>query len=208
MKAREIVITIVALVAIGITSFFAYRYEQRRETAGMCPFCDRMVHSVTAYRLSVEGHVMVACCPRCGMHAQLTQVQGKSGPAWATDVNTGESVAAEYAIYVEGGDVQYCTHGDQPMTREPNGVSMREYDRCLPTLAGIQDGPRSRRLSTPARRACIDLHASARQRARAMILNGERESFLYAACGDWPNCLTTRNPELPLHVPPQPQLKC
>ncbi len=138
MKAREIVITIVALVAIGITSFFAYRDEQRRETAGMCPFCERMVHPITAYRLSVEGHVMVACCPRCGMHAQLTQVQGKSGPAWATDVNTGESVAAEYAIYVEGGDVQYCTHGDQPMTREPNGVSMREYDRCLPTLAAFK----------------------------------------------------------------------
>ena len=38
MKAREIVVTIVALVAIGVTSFFAYRYEQKSETAGMCPF--------------------------------------------------------------------------------------------------------------------------------------------------------------------------
>jgi hypothetical protein len=53
MKAREIAITLVALVAIGVTSFFAYRYEQRRETAGMCPFCDRMVHPDTAYRLKV-----------------------------------------------------------------------------------------------------------------------------------------------------------
>ena len=34
--------------------------------------------------------------------------------------------------------MQYCTHGDQPMTREPNGVSMREYDRCLPTLAAFK----------------------------------------------------------------------
>ena len=138
MKARDIVVTLVALLAIGVTSFFAYRYEQRRETAGMCPFCDRMVHPVTAYRLKVGDHVVAACCPRCGMHAQVNQEQGKPVQAWATDVNTGESVAADSATYVEGGNVQYCTHGDQPMTREPHGVSMRQYDRCLPTLAAFK----------------------------------------------------------------------
>jgi len=138
MKAREISVTIVVLVAIGVTSFFAYRYEQKRKTAGMCPFCERMVHPVTAYRLKIGDHVMAACCPRCGMHAQVSQTRGNPGPAWATDVNTGERVAAESATYVEGGDVQYCTHGDQPMTRHPNGVSMREYDRCLPTLAAFK----------------------------------------------------------------------
>jgi hypothetical protein len=138
MKTREIIVTLVALLAIGFTSFFAYRYEQRREMAGMCPFCDRMVHPVTAYRLSVNGREVSACCPRCGMHAQVNQEQGKPGQAWATDVNTGESVAAESATYVEGGDVQYCTHGDQTVTREPLGVSVREYDRCQPTLAAIK----------------------------------------------------------------------
>ena len=138
MKAREVIVTLVALLAIVATSFWAYRYEQRRETAGMCPFCDRMVHPVTAYRLKIGDHVVAACCPRCGMHAQVNQTQGDRGMAWATDVNTGESVAAESATYVEGGDMQYCTHGDQPITREPNGVSMREYDRCLPTLAAFK----------------------------------------------------------------------
>jgi hypothetical protein len=138
MKTREIVVTLIALLAIGATSFFAYRYEQRREMAGMCPFCDRMVHPVTAYRLTVNGHEVAACCPRCGMHAQMNQEQGKPGQAWATDVNTGESVAAESATYVEGGDVQYCAHGDQAVTREPHGVSVREYDRCLPTLAAFK----------------------------------------------------------------------
>jgi hypothetical protein len=138
MRGREIVVTLVALVAIGVTSFFAYRYEHRRETTGMCPFCDRIVHPVTAYRLKVGGHMVAACCPRCGMHAQVNQEQGKPSAAWATDVNTGESVAAESATYVEGGDVQYCTHSNQPMTREPHGVSMREYDRCLPTLVAFK----------------------------------------------------------------------
>jgi hypothetical protein len=138
MKAREFSVTLVALLAIGVTSFWAYRYEQRRETAGMCPFCDRVVHPITAYRLKVGDHVVAACCPRCGMHAQANQTHGEPGMAWATDVNTGESVAAESATFVEGGDVQYCTHGDQPMTREPHGVSMREYDRCLPTLVAFK----------------------------------------------------------------------
>jgi len=138
MKAREIVVTLVAMVAIGVTSFFGYRYEEKRETAGICPFCERMVHPVTAYRLKVGDHVVAACCPRCGMHAQVSQTQGNPGQAWATDVNTGERVAAESATYVEGGDVQYCTHGNQPMTREPHGVSVREYDRCLPTLVAFK----------------------------------------------------------------------
>jgi len=138
MKPREIVVTLVALVVIGVTSFFAYRYEQKRQKVGLCPFCDRMVHPGTAYRLKVGDHVVATCCPRCGMHAQVSQKQGNPGPAWATDVNTGESVVAESATYVEGGDVQYCAHDNQPMTREPHGVSMREYDRCLPTLVAFK----------------------------------------------------------------------
>ena len=138
MKTREIIVTLLALVAIGVTSFFAYRYEQRRATADTCPFCDRMVHSATAYRLTVDGHEMAACCPRCGMRAQVNREQRKLDHAHATDVTTGETIAADSATYVEGGDVLYCTHGNQPVTREPNGVSVREYDRCLPTLAAFK----------------------------------------------------------------------
>ena len=138
MKPRNMIVTLVALLAIGVTSFWAFRYEQRRERAGMCPFCDRMVHSATAYRIKVGNRVVEACCPRCGMHAQVNQRQATNGIAWATDLNTGESVPAESAVYVEGGDVQYCTHGDQPVTRQPHGVSVREYDRCLPTLVAFK----------------------------------------------------------------------
>jgi len=138
MKPRNMIVTLVVLLAIGVTSFWVFRYEQRRERAGTCPFCDRMVHSATAYRIKVGNHVVTACCPRCGMHAQVNPERGKGGMAWATDVNTGEQVAAESAVYVEGGDVQYCTHGDQPMVREPHGASTRQYDRCLPTLVAFK----------------------------------------------------------------------
>lgn len=147
MKRREFLVTLVALMAIGLTSFWAYRYEQRREVVDMCPFCDRMVHPATAYRLRVGDRLVVACCPRCAMHLQVNQGSGQAGlpvqagrigPAWATDVTTGERIAAETAVYIEGGDLQYCTRGDQPVTREPQGVSVREYDRCLPTLVAFK----------------------------------------------------------------------
>jgi hypothetical protein len=47
-------------------------------------------------------------------------------------------VAADVASYVEGGDVQFCTHGNESMTREPEGVSVRDFDRCLPTLVAFK----------------------------------------------------------------------
>ena len=137
MRKREFVLTLAALVAIGAVCFWAYRHVQRRATADMCPFCDRMVHPATAYRVKVGNRTVAACCPRCGIRAGLNQPQ-KLGVAWATDLNTGERITAESAVYVEGGDVQYCTHGDQPVAREPQGVSVREYDRCLPTLVAFK----------------------------------------------------------------------
>jgi len=139
MNRRNFIITLIALAAMAGATFSTYRYERRAETAATCPFCERMVHSVSAYRLKVDGHEVTACCPRCGMHAQLNGEQGNKGNATATDVMTGERIAADSATYVEGGDVEYCTHGQHPVTREPNSVSVREYDRCLPTLAAFKN---------------------------------------------------------------------
>jgi hypothetical protein len=143
----------------------------------MCPFCDRMVHPITAYRVKVGDHVVLACCPRCGMHAQVSQAQGNPGPASATDVNTGESVPAESATYVEGGDVQYCTHGDHPMTREPHGVSMREYDRCLPTLVAFKSLQEAEVVPTAAWRAPFELLSGARKCARREKSSTHVDSF-------------------------------
>lgn len=138
MKAGKFLDTILVLGAIGATAYYAYRSEKRRATADTCPFCDRMVHSITTFRLTVDHHEVAACCPRCGMHAMLNHEQGTTGKAWATDVDTGERVPADSATYVEGGDVRYCVHDDQPAPREPNGASVREFDRCLPTLVAFK----------------------------------------------------------------------
>ncbi len=135
MKLRRTLVTLSALAAIGFVCLWAYRYEQRRERAEICPFCDRMVHPMTTYQVKVGNRILTACCPRCGIRAQLNQSQK---PGTATDLNTGEKIRAESAVYVEGGDIQYCTHGTHPVAREPNGVSLREYDRCLPTLVAFK----------------------------------------------------------------------
>jgi hypothetical protein len=138
MRTGKIIITIFALAAISIAAFYGYQYEHRREAADTCPFCDRMVHSITAFRLTVDQHEVAACCPRCGMHAMLNHEHGTTGNAWATDVDTGEKISADSATYVEGGDVRYCVHDDEPAPREPNGASVREFDRCLPTLVAFK----------------------------------------------------------------------
>jgi len=139
MKHKETLITVIALVAIGVTSFVAYRHEQKRD-ASSCPFCDRMVHYGTAYRLSVGNQILVACCPRCGMHYAAKR-PGDVQEARATDLNSGELIPAESAYYVEGGDVEYCTLGEHPVQRVPQGVSVRAYDRCLPTLVAFKTRP-------------------------------------------------------------------
>ncbi len=141
MKAKETLITLLALVAIGLTSFVAYRYE-RRPDPHLCAICNRDVHGGMSYRLEVSGRTEYACCPRCGMHYQM-QNGGAVKEAWATDLTPGQKIPASEAYYDEGGDVQYCTHGESSVQRTPEGASVRGYDRCLPTLVAFKDRARA-----------------------------------------------------------------
>jgi len=135
MKAKETLITLAALAAIGVVSFLAYRYETKPQLA-FCNMCARPVHAGTAFRVEVNGKTEVACCPRCGMHFLMTG--SAAARAWATDLNTGEPIAADAASYNAGGDVQYCATGEQPVERRPEGVSVRAFDRCLPTVVAFK----------------------------------------------------------------------
>ncbi len=137
MKGKETLITLLALAAIGLTSYFAYRFE-RRPNPHLCAICNRDVHEGMSYRLEANGRTEYACCPRCGMHYQM-QNGGAVKQAWATDVATGQQIPASEAYYDEGGDVQYCTHGESSVQRTPAGASVRGYDRCLPTLVAFKD---------------------------------------------------------------------
>jgi hypothetical protein len=71
------------------------------------------------------------------MHYALNH-PGKVQKVWATDLNSGESIPAEAAYYDEGGNIDYCAAHGEAVQRQPEGVSVREYDRCLPTLVAFK----------------------------------------------------------------------
>lgn len=137
MKWKDAAITLVALAAIVAVSVVAYRHETR-PPADLCQVCQRGLHHGVTYRLEMsDGTREDACCPRCGMHLQI-QRPGAVTRAWATDLATGQELPAEKAVYVEGGDVEHCTMHEAPVRRAPEGVAVRDYDRCLPSLVAFR----------------------------------------------------------------------
>ena len=136
MKIKETLVTALALVAIVFVGVVAYRHEVRtpQET---CKLCQRPIHAAVAYELDLkDGTREKTCCPRCAMHNQVAQGD-QVRRALATDLVSGKMITADSATYVEGGDVIYCTAGEQHERREPQAVAERQFDRCLPTLVAF-----------------------------------------------------------------------
>jgi hypothetical protein len=136
MKWKEAIITLAAIGVITAVGFWAFR-SVSRPPQDLCRVCERGLHAGVTYRLELSAGHEDACCPRCGMHYEIEH-PGAVKKAWATDLTTGEFVAAQSAYYVEGGDVEYCTMHSTPVEREPQGVRVREYDRCLPSLVAFR----------------------------------------------------------------------
>ena len=136
MKLRDTLVTLLALAAIGAASYFAYRYEAR-PSPNFCNICNRPIHPGMSFLVQTAGHTERACCPRCGMHYALNH-PGKVQKAWATDMNSGQLISAETAYYDEGGNINYCAAHGEAVQRQPQGVSVRDYDRCLPTLVAFK----------------------------------------------------------------------
>jgi hypothetical protein len=136
MKLRNTLVTLLALAAILVTSYFAYRYETR-PNPNVCNICNRPVHTGMAFLVETDGHAEHACCPRCGMHYVINH-PGKVQKVWATDLNSGESIPAETTYYDEGGNIDYCAAHGEAVQRQPQGVSVRQFDRCLPTLVAFK----------------------------------------------------------------------
>jgi hypothetical protein len=135
MRAKPILVSIAAILAIVGVALLAYHWEAPRGPA-LCQVCGRTIPRQTAYRMeTVHGNVE-ACCPRCALH-DMVDHPGTVRRAWATDFDSRRRIPAETAYYDEGGDVQYCTHGHEAMERGPQGVRERVYDRCLPTLVAF-----------------------------------------------------------------------
>jgi hypothetical protein len=137
MNAKEYLVAGAAAAAIAIVSLFTYRYEIR-PAADLCRACQRGLHAGMTYRLEMaNGTWEEACCPRCGIHYALNH-PGAVRQMWATDLTSGARILARSAYYVEGGDVEYCAPQKGSVAREPQGVSVLTYDRCLPTLVAFR----------------------------------------------------------------------
>lgn len=134
MRAKRLLILVAAILVIVGASFAIYRWEARAATT--CQICGRNIPKETAFQLDTSQGVIRACCPGCAMHFLLDH-PGFSRKAMATDFASGRMIDASSAYYDEGGDVQYCTLHQSPMQREPQGVSQRVYDRCLPVLVAF-----------------------------------------------------------------------
>lgn len=135
MKFKDAAISLVAIGVITALGGWAF-LSVSRPAADVCRVCERGMHHGVTYRLELASGNEDACCPRCGMHFQIEH-PGAAKKAWATDLNTGRFIAAETAFYIEGGDVEYCTMHSTPVARQPQGVAVRDYDRCLPSLVAF-----------------------------------------------------------------------
>jgi hypothetical protein len=136
MKARHIGILIAVLAALATVAFVSSRWEARREPA-LCQICGRQISKQTEFRMTkADGVMLDACCARCAMHYMLDH-PGTVKDAWATDYTSGRKIVAASAYYDEGGNVQYCTVHAPRVEREPEGMRVRTYDRCLPTLVAF-----------------------------------------------------------------------
>lgn len=135
MRGRDVWISAAALIVVAGIGFWAYRYETRAP-ADACQICQRTVHRRMGFHLETPKGRELACCPRCGMH-QMVSHPGLVREAWATDLSSGVPLPAKRAYYVEGGDVEYCTIHETSVQRAPPSVSIRAYDRCLPTLVAF-----------------------------------------------------------------------
>jgi len=135
MRFRDAIISLASIGVITTLGLWAY-LSVSRPAADLCRVCERGLHQGMTYRLELAGGTEDACCPRCGMHYQIEH-PGTANKVWATDVNTGRFIAAESAVYVEGGDIAHCTMHSTPVERQPQGVAVRDFDRCLPSLVAF-----------------------------------------------------------------------
>ncbi|MFO0982472.1 MAG: hypothetical protein U1E76_12185 [Planctomycetota bacterium] len=127
---KLLLIAAVVLAAAGI-AYGVYRaYYLRGTEPTQCQLCSRPIHLATAFALVKDGKEVWCCCPRCA----LAWIDGRRFErATATDHASGEHVAAERCVYVEGADLMPCC-APNVMLGEAKAPMERCFDRCSPSL--------------------------------------------------------------------------
>jgi hypothetical protein len=136
MKLKDALISLASIAVITALGVWGY-FSISRPVPDVCRVCERSLHAGVTYRLELARGHEDACCPRCGMHYQIEH-PGAVRRALASDWPSGKLIPAEQAFYIEGGNISHCTMHSTPVERQPQGVAVRDYDRCLPSLVAFE----------------------------------------------------------------------
>jgi nitrous oxide reductase accessory protein NosL len=135
MNLRNSLTGLVLVVAIGGLSYVGRRFVQPVHD---CDVCGRELHPGMHAAVSlVERKHIDACCPRCALHFAASEPE-QVARITVEDGNTGEPIAAQDAMYVEGSDARPCASAVESTPREPGVPYERIFDRCLPTLVAFK----------------------------------------------------------------------
>jgi hypothetical protein len=96
-----------------------------------CEVCKRQLHHGAAFWVAAaDGSKRRTCCPRCGLH--LVRIQGGKAVE-AMDFQSGKTIPADKAVYLEGSDIMECC-STTGMRTDEGTLQDVHYDRCMPSL--------------------------------------------------------------------------
>lgn len=138
MSGKNFLFIVGGLLVVGALFFFLY--PGIRSTDGKCKLCSEEIHAGMRYTIVLaDGGKIKTCCPTCGLHLQIHEPD-KVASAFATDYDTGKTIEAVQAFYVEGSDVHHCDP-QRTMRNETGGIYSMDWHRCDPSLVafGLRD---------------------------------------------------------------------
>jgi hypothetical protein len=133
MKLRTVALGLVLLAGAAFAGYLTYG----RFFAGNaeCQICGRALHSARVSTVVLaNGTGIQACCPRCALHYRHNHNPSDVSRVVVSDYDTGRSIEATAAFYVEGSEVPACHAPSEPAPREPGVQYEVAFDRCQPGL--------------------------------------------------------------------------
>jgi hypothetical protein len=111
--------------------------------ADHCWVCEREIHPQVRATLTLgDGKKVSACCPRCALH--YMEEPGRAvREIRVTDYASGQGLALERALLVEGSDEAPCMQ-HPPVADETRSPMHVCYDRCMPSLIAFRDAGAAR----------------------------------------------------------------
>lgn len=129
-KKIGILVQIVIFILLGVGAYLIWT-GRVFQGAPQCAVCRRQLHHGASFWVAAsDGSKRLTCCPRCGLHF----IRNQGGRAdQATDFNSGKTIPADHAIYLEGSDIMECCSTSGRRTDEGT-IQDVHYDRCMPSL--------------------------------------------------------------------------